>query len=91
MSFLFEFQRRELQAERRQAAMEIQQPKAAPVVRMEELRAMNMIRLDDSDLRARYELAQKPKPIVPSGGFTGFRWASNFPPTTKTERGKQKQ
>lgn len=54
--------------------MVISLPKAAPPVRMEELRAMNMTKLDESDLIARYELAQKPKPIVPSGGFTNFRY-----------------
>ena len=66
-------QRRKRQAEQRRAAMVVHKPKAAPPVRMEELRALNMIQLDPDDAKARIEQAQKPKGIIPSGGFTNFR------------------
>jgi hypothetical protein len=67
-------QRRKRQAEQRKAAMVVHKPKAAPPVRMEELRALNMIQLDPDDAKARIEQAQKPKGIIPSGGFTNFRY-----------------
>jgi len=54
--------------------MVVHKPKAAPPVRMEELRALNMIQLDPDDAKARIEQAQKPKGIIPSGGFTNFRY-----------------
>ena len=66
-------QRRKRQAEQRRAAMVVHKPKAPPLVRMEELRALNMIQLDPDDAKARIEQAQKPKGIIPSGGFTNFR------------------
>ena len=47
--------------------MVVHKPKAAPIVRMEELRALNMLKLDPDDAKARIEQAQKPKNIVPSG------------------------
>lgn len=47
--------------------MVVHKPKAAPPVRMEELRALNMLKLDPDDAKARIELAQKPRGIVPSG------------------------
>lgn len=71
-------QRRQLQAEHRKAARVVHKPKAPPPVRMEELRALNMIRLDPEDAKARTEQAQKPKAIVPSGGFTNFRVAPDL-------------
>lgn len=60
-------QRRKLQAQQRKAAMIVHKPKAAPIVRMEELRALNMLKLDPDDAKARTELAQKPRGIIPSG------------------------
>lgn len=48
--------------------MVVHKPKAAPPVRMEELRALNMLKLDPDDAKARIEQAQKPRNIVPSGG-----------------------
>ena len=47
--------------------MIVHKPKAAPPVRMEELRALNMLKLDPDDAKARIELAQKPRGIIPSG------------------------
>lgn len=60
-------QRRKLQAQQRKAAMIVHKPKAAPPVRMEELRALNMLKLDPDDAKARIELAQKPRGVIPSG------------------------
>ena len=46
-------QRRKRQAEQRRAAMVVHKPKAPPLVRMEELRALNMIQLDPDDAKAK--------------------------------------
>lgn len=58
--------------------MVVHKPKAPPPVRMEELRALNIVRLDPEDVKVRTEQAQKPKAIVPSGGYTGFRVAPDL-------------
>ena len=58
--------------------MVVHKPKAPPMVRMEELRALNQTRLDPDDVKLRTEQAQKPKGIIPSGGFTGFRVAPDL-------------
>ena len=71
-------QRRKLQAQQRKAAMVVHKPKAAPPVRMEELRALNMLKLDPDDAKARTELAQKPRGITPSGMAASLFWRNIF-------------
>eukprot|EP00884_Botryococcus_braunii_P016963 jgi/Botrbrau1/3950/Bobra.0365s0025.1 len=64
--------------QRRKRAREIKEAKEPPPVYMYELRAMNQKILTGEDLAARRAEAQKVKPVVASGGYTGFRVAPDI-------------